>query len=84
MSTNKTKHEMLKLARKIANTEYKDKTEIHRGLDGSITGKSWYPAGYFLSLDIKNVLREHPEFDEDRFKEMVRDFIKNPGIEEQI
>jgi hypothetical protein len=83
MPTNKIKHEMLKAAKRVANTEFESKRTVHRGLDGNISSESWYPATYFMNLEIRSILEKHPEFDEDKFREMVRDFIKTPAKEEE-
>lgn len=78
MTTNNTKHEMLKLAKQIANKEYEGKSGIIRGLDGSICGGSYYPPSYFMKLDIDKILEEHPEFDANTFRGMVKEIqIRN-------
>lgn len=82
MPTNNIKHFMLTEAKKIANTKYIGKTETHRGLDGSISGETYYPPTYFMNLDIEEILENHPEFDEDTFRGMIRTFQKKDNSDD--
>ena len=65
MPTNKVKHQMIRLAKSIANLEFA--MEINR------------------DTMINKTLFNHPEFDTNEFKKMVKDFrerLHNKGFEE--
>lgn len=73
MPTNSVKHEMLKLAKRIANTEYKDTIEEDIMPDGNLF-KFKMPAKTHQDADINEILWNHPEFDAGRFRNMIKEF----------
>jgi hypothetical protein len=65
---NNIKHKMLVEAKRIANTEFKGK--YIKLDDGTI---SYFCAKYFKEEEIERVVDQF-EFNEDRFREMIRTF----------
>lgn len=84
MPTNSTKHRMLKEAKRIANIKYESKRKVIRDSQGTIMGEEFYPASYFMNIDIEELLEDHPEYDEDIFRGMIRTFQKKDNSDDSL
>lgn len=82
MATNTIKHRMLVDAKRIANTEFKDTKEIKVENDILIT--KYTNASMNREIEIDFILEEHPEYDEDKFRKMIKTFEKEKGIKENV
>lgn len=74
MATNSVKHTMLQLAKKIANTEYKDRVEMVKNPDTLKYEKYITPATAVRNEVINYILKDHPEFDGTEFRSMIKEF----------
>lgn len=79
MTTNNTKHRMLVEAKKIANKKFSD--YMVRNPLGNV--ERIIPASDMRDGAIRKIILDHPEFDEDKFKQMIKTFLQgNKGKEE--
>jgi hypothetical protein len=83
MPTNSIKHRMLKEAKRIANKEYRTITkEIQLKNDGD-TIRTVISPEIQREWNIDEILDNHPDYDEDIFRGMIRTFQKKDNSDER-
>jgi hypothetical protein len=83
MPTNNIRHQMLKEAKRIANTKFVDTVEEEINNDG-LNLKIYTNAAMHKIRAIEKVLENHLEFDEELFEQMIKTFQQskiNPKYE---
>lgn len=82
--TPNVRREMLALAKKIANKEYKPRIERRKNLGTLQITEEIIPACVIMEDEIRWYLKENPEFDSSEFRKMIRDFqSRNKQIQKE-
>ncbi len=77
-----TRQSMLSLAKRIANTEYKDRIEKIRS--GSTLSEYIIPRKIVREDEIRGTLKFHPEFDESEFRKMIKELETKAKQQERM